>query len=302
MYYVRTQKINQAQNNLKFFNLEIRSDFFGKLNLCVEKGRIGQRVVAVVYASGTEEEMLAQLLVHATKRLRNGYIVTAFELPDQVRLRLEAYQRSRRRMFAPVERASANVHFDYAAIAQLVGETEPHGPLGPSITRLLESSDPRSKAKPRIGTEDQGTFHDLLQRAGLQGTSSCDPRREVLRYLAESLLRDDPRTLEGVQRALSVPSRPNAHNVVDLAIRRSPNYAAGVSLFEAFSSSAGLTRWAHRLADAGIRTMRDLVLLDLDSLCERCPIENTLLREADAICAKYGLRLGMTSRTPTGTA
>jgi hypothetical protein len=300
MHYVRLEKINRKENICKFYNLYAASDIFGDYNLTIEKGRIGQPPEIFVRASGTEEFLLAMLAVDAKTRIGEGYSVIDFMLPSQTRMELENHARSLRKILR-ASRGRGNIYFDLAAVAELCGGVGATDSLLAALSTLKDEADPQRRKK-RASHQPSGQLSFEQSHEALRpiGTTSSDPRREVLRCLAGALLEDDPRTLEAVLRSLSPPSHVAGENIVFFAGARKNNQVMRLSLFEVLSNNPGLLALAHALAENGIRTLGQLVRLEVTTLVHQYAVTPDALDELDIACGRYGLQLGMSKRE-TGT-
>ncbi|HEY1930523.1 MAG TPA: hypothetical protein VGG99_00785 [Acetobacteraceae bacterium] len=298
MHWVHLVKRNPAENMCKFFDLYIASDVLDGLSLCVARGRMGRTPIVTVHSSGAEDVLLGNLCSQAKIRLRHGYVLDEANVPLATRQALEAYSRSRRRIFSTTRAGSRSIFFDIGALSSLGGPGSAQDPFVRALDRFSQMVDPQRGQKSRRGGAQEGSeTADLFQAIPEPvrfGTVSSDERREILRGIASVILEDDPRTRAAVMRALSPPSHVTGDNVVFFAARKSRSRrATNVSLFDVLSDRPDHAQIAHVLAEGGIRTLADVVAYEPELLRSRFGLRHEELRVLDAQCGKYGYQLGM---------
>jgi hypothetical protein len=248
--------------------------------------------------SGNQDFLLEKMLEIIVVRVRHGYSVIDSYLPKQYSVAIQSYVNTRRQLFSDGNNKNPNIFFDLKAL-NMFGKEKPQltrGVLADTISRYSDTVDPQRGRRHRRHPCSSNTLIPMDGRTVLDpAPASTDLRREILRHIATALLEDDPRTLEGVLRALSRPSRARGNNVIFLVTKRPKSSVLNVSLFEAFANNPRLTALAFELADSGIRVLGQLVCMKIDTLVARHNVCESLLYDMDFACGTYGLQLEMTA-------
>lgn len=288
-------KFEPGSNTDKIFQMSVSRDLFGGYSLHITKGRLANPSRSVVRGHDGRLELMNDLVALSARRFDHGYRLTKALLTDDLVPFFETWlgENPNPRDNADIDTA---LHQCLSLLRNRAAKSARFEDFAGAFEKTIFSLDPQQSHRDGAGRSSaQPELPDLVASACQDFTA---PRRRVVRFLVEELLRDEPLVRQSIFRALQVPGRFQGNNIVNFeSIRRSEKGGRNLRLLTLIEQEPRITDLGERLFHSGIKTVCELIKFSEAQLIQIHQATSDEIVMLRYVLGSHGLHLAADIRT-----